>query len=879
MQRRERRIRWLGRWQGRFRASWQAGIWRLGHVRRRGVEAAARGLLHLVIRVPRLRRLPRRFVAMAERMLFAASDEMLFDGVLYLERNPDVGAAGADPMAHYLRYGWAEERNPNAWFDAVRYRRQAGLGQADTVSALAHYLALGRARGLGPRQGREPVATQCLGRIESADSAKADEVAAAAALARLGRIVPQGCGPGCGPGCAPELVPQINRGEVDIIVPVYRGRAETLTCLASVLEAGNRTRFSLVVVDDRGPDPRLGADLALLARRGLIALVVQPRNLGFVAAVNAGMGRNSDRDVIWLNADTEVHGDWIDRLRRAAYSAPNVATVTPLTNNGTICSYPRFDTDNCEPLELDCAGLDRIAARFNAGETVEAPTCVGFATYVRRDALDAVGMLDEAAFGRGYGEENDFSQRAVRLGLRNLIAGDVFVRHLGQTSFGDERAGRVAAAMRVIERRHPGYARAVAKFVAADPVAPLRRAIDVERLRRLQRRGRRNVLIVTHSLGGGTRQHVDEEIARLTAGGAGVVLMSGGAGGGPDSVRLSHPQVADLPALEAVPLGGRAVVELLGQLGVTEVRLHHLADFGRDATRRFTWLLDALGLPFEFSVHDYLAVCPRINLADRSGMYCGEPDSAGCQRCLMRRRSGFGAPDIRRWRRDYGALLAMARVVRVPDRDVAARLRRYFPRLGNIVIRPHERARLATGACGSAGRRPGPLRIATIGAIGPIKGFDVLLDLAAEIRAGRTPGGAAAELTVIGYTRNDAAARAAGIRVTGPYGNEAVGAEIELADPDVILIASIWPETYCYTLSHALASGRPVAGFDIGAVGTRLRDAGLAGRQSGGQSGQPLGGRATVLPLTLARDPAALLDMLAAAAQIARPVPRRMVAV
>lgn len=164
--------------------------------------------------------------------------------------------------------------------------------------------------------------------------------------------------------------------------------------------------------------------------------------------------------------------------------------------------------------------------------------------------------------------------------------------------------------MRVMERRHPGYARAVAMFVASDPVAPLRRAIDMERLGRhlrLSARRRRNVLIVTHSLGGGTRQHVDKEIARLTAGGAGVVLMSGGAAG-PDSLRLSHPQVAALPSLEAVALGGHGLVGVLGQLGITEVRLHHLADFGRDAARQFTWLMDALVLPFEFSVHDYLAV-------------------------------------------------------------------------------------------------------------------------------------------------------------------------------------------------------------------------------------------------------------------------------
>ena len=145
-----------------------------------------------------------------------------------------------------------------------------------------------------------------------------------------------------------------------------------------------------------------------------------------------------------------------------------------------------------------------------------------------------------------------------------------------------------------------------------------------------------------------------------------------------------------------------------------------------------------------------------------------------------------------------------------------------------------------------------------------------------EIRAEIRAGGAAVELTVIGYTRNDAAARAAGIVVTGPYRNDRAGAEIEAADPDLILIPSIWPETYCYTLSHALASGRPVAGFDIGAVGTRLRDAGLAGGLGRGQAGAPC----TVL--ALARDPSALLEALVSAAGVdekSQVAPRQMVAV
>src|SRR3712207_8814600 len=45
----------------------------------------------------------------------------------------------------------------------------------------------------------------------------------------------------------------------------------------------------------------------------------------------------------------------------------------------------------------------------------------GFCMYIRRDCLDAVGMLDEEAFPRGYGEENDFCMRATRDGWINLV--------------------------------------------------------------------------------------------------------------------------------------------------------------------------------------------------------------------------------------------------------------------------------------------------------------------------------------------------------------------------------------------------------------------------------------------------------------------------
>ncbi|PID65244.1 MAG: hypothetical protein CR977_01690 [Gammaproteobacteria bacterium] len=55
---------------------------------------------------------------------------------------------------------------------------------------------------------------------------------------------------------------------VDVIVPVYRGYEETLTCINSVLNsrAHNRTAINLLVIDDCSPEPALSKALQTLAR-------------------------------------------------------------------------------------------------------------------------------------------------------------------------------------------------------------------------------------------------------------------------------------------------------------------------------------------------------------------------------------------------------------------------------------------------------------------------------------------------------------------------------------------------------------------------------------------------------------------------------------
>jgi GT2 family glycosyltransferase len=270
---------------------------------------------------------------------------------------------------------------------------------------------------------------------------------------------------------------------IDIVMPVYAGRAETLRAIHRVLSAANRTAFELVVVNDATEDDALAAALAELSGRGLLTLLANEHNLGFVASCNRGASLHPSRDLVLLNADTEVFGNWLDRLKAVVDRADDIATVTPMSNAATILSYPHFLKDWHAPLEIDDAALDGLMAALDH-PPVEIPTAVGFCMYVKRRCWSELSGFDETSFGRGYGEENDFCRRAVRKGWRNLAATNVFVRHHSGRSFGAEKDARVQAAVATVERLHPGYLRLVRDFIAADPLAGVRRQIDEARIRR-----------------------------------------------------------------------------------------------------------------------------------------------------------------------------------------------------------------------------------------------------------------------------------------------------------------------------------------------------------------------------------------------------------
>ncbi len=267
---------------------------------------------------------------------------------------------------------------------------------------------------------------------------------------------------------------------IDIVIPVYRGLPQVQSCLASVVNSlpHNQSKVRLVVIDDASPERELRDWLQQWAQQHHAILLHNRHNLGFVESVNRGMSQHAGHDVLLLNADTLVHGDWIDRLRTSLYQSERIAAVTAWSNNGEITSFPKMVNQASSPNAAQLAQLDLAAASLRAEFADPVlPVCCGFAMLLRRAALQQVGLLDGAAFHRGYGEEVDWCLRARAAGWTLRLAVGVFVAHVGGVSFGMEKILRVRQNRAVLAARYPDYYPEYNRFVSKDGLATERDAL------------------------------------------------------------------------------------------------------------------------------------------------------------------------------------------------------------------------------------------------------------------------------------------------------------------------------------------------------------------------------------------------------------------
>ncbi|MEQ1742224.1 MAG: glycosyltransferase [Candidatus Nitrotoga sp.] len=405
---------------------------------------------------------------------------------------------------------------------------------------------------------------------------------------------------------------------VDIIVPVYSGRSETLACLDAIKASDNSAAHRVVVVDDCSTDENLRNALKERAQRKEITLISRPINAGFAGAVNTALALNNTRDVILLNADTLVFGNWLDRMRAVAYQSDDIGTVTPLSNHGELVSHPLpmrnnpvFDAKHAEL-------IDQLFNLIGPKKAIDIPVGVGFCLYIKRKALIEAGPLDEGTFGRGYGEDTDFCLRIQTHGWRNVCAANIYVAHWGSRSFSDEKQYLVAQNLHRLHARYPHHSEEYDQFLADDPLYNIRRNAQRHWLVKIVPQYKGTLQMGTPESEEGitfTLKPIEKRQGQWQ-----VILI-----------------IAGITGLGAIDYAWpRQSLELREDLLAAGFKNLELKTFGEWPADIIDHLIDSF-IPYNVTLEDYSGYCPRKYRLIRNAIVCDDPvDTSECANCIAK---------------------------------------------------------------------------------------------------------------------------------------------------------------------------------------------------------------------------------------------------
>lgn len=254
---------------------------------------------------------------------------------------------------------------------------------------------------------------------------------------------------------------------------------------------------------------------------------------------------------------------------------------------------------------------------------------------------------------------------------------------------------------------------------------------------------------------------------------------------------------------------------LIARWRVERIVVNHVVDRPRAFLDWIRRLSAMTARPYDVVLHDYIALCPRINLVTGDGSFCDAPAPPVCVGCVAANGSDVKDDDVRSWRTAMLDFTAHADQVVVPSEDAAARMTRHLDR-GYRVWHPESDTGLPDERIPVLGRDE-TLRVATLGAVNVPKGSQVLAALA------RQAYGRPISFTVLGPSPDTPLLARAGVRVTGAYQPDELDRLIDEAAPHVVFLPAIWPETWSFVLTTAMRRGLPVIAFDMGAPAERLR--------------------------------------------------------
>lgn len=618
---------------------------------------------------------------------------------------------------------------------------------------------------------------------------------------------------------------------IDIIVPIYNAYEYTEECIKSLLKHTNLNLHTLVLINDKSPDEKILPMLKKYKNENQdknIVVLENEQNMGFVKTVNRGM-QFSNNDVILLNSDTEVTNNWAEKLQKCCYSNEYIATATPLTNNGTICSVPNFGVDNELPNNMSLNEYAQMIEKQSKNRYPELTTGNGFCIYIKRNVIDEIGLFDDKTFGKGYGEENDFCYRALDHGYTHVLCDNTFIYHKGTQSFKKEnmtasRAMLIEEHMKLLREKHPIYTMKTDNFIANNPIRDIQENINLN----IKLHGKKKILYLINEweenmeMTGGASLHLKDIILTNNENNIASFVLA------PDKYDLARFKLylytddygkeianykTDITFYGQIKYTNNRYKEVLENIfdsfKINILHVHHFLFQTFDAIE----IAKKRDIYSIITLHDLYMICPSINMV-YTDKYCKYDEKKDCLKCL-KSRYGVNSNIIDNWHNTCKHVLNKFDRIIAPSENTKQIFNQYYDNLNIEVI---EHGVDLVEVKDTVHNTKGTFNIAFVGAMAIHKGSNILKELIRKNRDSNIKIHLFGKSNIPELNKN----RKNYIN-HGPYRRGELPQLLVDNNIDLVCIFVVWPETYSYTLTECYMAKKPILTFDIGAVGDRVR--------------------------------------------------------
>lgn len=479
---------------------------------------------------------------------------------------------------------------------------------------------------------------------------------------------------------------------MDIIIPIYNAYDDLVLCINSIVKCTDLKRNRLILINDNSTDQRIKEYLDELKNENVL-VIHNERNRGFSNNVNLGM-RQSESDVILLNSDTIVTTNWVEKIIKCAYSYKEIGTVTPLSNSATLCSVPVFCQDNLLPTGVTIEEYADIIERCSMHLYPRITVAVGFCMFIKREVISCIGYFDAVAFERGYGEENDFCNRAEQNGYIHVMCDDTFIYHKGTGSFQSrEKKELIERHNEILLKRYRKQMEKNTEYCIRNPHQFIRDNIDIYLS---INRSKKNILYLIQSDFkegaydniGGTQLHVKD----LTLGlkdSYNIFVLARNKERMNLTIYLLDKEISFSFYLGETPdfplfydhRQKEIYSKILDAFSIDIVHIHHTLNLSLD----LYYESFNRNIPVLTTLHDYYYICPSIKLLNNKNKLCiGCDNRLMCSDCLHSSLEIADTVDfLSKWRRECLKALMLCEKLIVPSESAKSIFIQYYSVLEN----------------------------------------------------------------------------------------------------------------------------------------------------------------------------------------------------